>query len=75
MFLLLIHALGQLECILPQWHIKIDSDDLININMIYNNLKSEISDALLQQHARHAILMLEKSMFLKMFLTIPPASL
>ena len=34
MFLLLIYALGQLECILPQWHIKIDSDDLIIINMI-----------------------------------------
>ena len=75
MFLLLIYALGQLECILPQWHIKTDSDDLININMIYNNLKSEISDALLQLHARHVILMLEKSMFLKIFLTIPPASL
>ena len=75
MFLLLIYALGQLESMLPQWHIKIDSDDLININMIYNNLKSEISDALLQLHARHAILMLQKSMFLKLFLTIPPASL
>ena len=75
MFLLLIYALGQLESMLPQWHIKIDSDDLININMIYNNLKSEISDALLQLHARHVILMLEKSMFLKIFLTIPPASL
>ena len=33
-FLLLIYALGQLECFLPPRFMKIDSNHLININII-----------------------------------------
>ena len=43
-FLLLIYALSQLECFLPQWYMKVDLSQFINIKMIYNNLGSEISD-------------------------------
>ena len=33
------HALGQLECFLPPWYMKIDFNQLINTHMIYNNLE------------------------------------
>ena len=42
--LLLIYALIQLECFLPPWYMKINSKTFININIIYDNLESEISD-------------------------------
>ena len=48
-FLLLIYALGQLECFLPPWFMKIDSNQLININVnYYYKLVSDISDFLSQ---------------------------
>ena len=52
-FLLLIHALDQLECFLfsrtsmvyeDSNHLIIGSNHLINIKMIYDNLESEVSD-------------------------------
>ena len=48
-FLLLIDVLRMCS---PPWQIKTDSNQLININMIYENLGSEISDALPQIHAK-----------------------
>ena len=50
MFLLLIHAFGQLECCLPPWYMKIDSNHFINSKMIYDNLESEISDIVPELH-------------------------
>ena len=44
LFLLLMHALGQLECFLLSWYMKIDSNLLININISFKNLGDEISD-------------------------------
>ena len=41
-YLPLIYALGQLECFLQSWYLKIDYNQLINIKMIYNNSVSEI---------------------------------
>ena len=41
-FLLLIHALCQLELFLPPVYMKIDSNQVINIRIIYNHLESEI---------------------------------
>ena len=49
-FSLLIYTLGQLECFPPPCHMKIYSNQLRNINMIYDNLESEISDFLPQLH-------------------------
>ena len=47
-YLPLIYALGQLECFLQSWYLKIDYNQLINIKMIYNNSVSEIFDFLCQ---------------------------
>ena len=41
-FLLLIYALCQLELFLPPVYMKIDSNQVINIRIIYNHLESEI---------------------------------
>ena len=49
-FLLLIYALGQSECFLPPWYMKIHSNQFININMIYDNLGTKISDVIPQLH-------------------------
>ena len=44
------YDLGQLECFLPPWCLKINSNQLININIIYDNLGRKISDLIPQQH-------------------------
>ena len=50
-FLVLIQALGPLEFVPSPWYINIDSNQFININMIYDNLRIEKLDALPQLHA------------------------
>ena len=40
-FLLLVYDSGQLEICSEPWYIKIDSNQVTNINIIYNNLESE----------------------------------
>lgn len=50
-FLLLIYALEQLDCFLLSWCMAIDSNQLIKIKMIYDNLVSETSDVVQELHA------------------------
>ena len=38
-------------CFLPPWYLKIDSNQTININMLYENLAIRISDFLLHLRA------------------------
>ena len=49
--LLLNLHLRSLKCVPLSWYMKIDSNQYIDINMIYDNLVSELSDVLLQLHA------------------------
>ena len=44
-------SISKLECIPPPWHMNIDSNQFININVIYHNLGSELSDFFIQLHA------------------------
>lgn len=50
-FLLLIYALSQLERFLPPWCMGIDSSQFNDINMLYDNSGSVISDFPPQPHA------------------------
>ena len=47
--------LGQLKCVPLSWYIKTDSNQFININVIYSNLVNEFSDVISQLHLRHKI--------------------
>ena len=77
-FLLVIYALGQSECLLPPWYMKIHSKS-VNIKMIYDNLGTKISDVIPQLYdtditgcnTRHINLMLGWCEFIKipLFLT------
>ena len=51
MLLILIYVLAQLEYVHLPWCIKSDSNLFIKSNTIHDNMKSEIYDALPQQHA------------------------
>ena len=51
MFSLLIHASGQLESFLPPWYMRIYFNQLISFNVIYGNLRREISNLLSRLHA------------------------
>ena len=43
LFLILVDALGSLKCFLQSCYMKIDFNQFININMVYDNLGSKIS--------------------------------
>ena len=70
-FLLRDYALSQLEFSLPPQHMRIDSNQVINVNMIYDHLESKTSDCLPQLHSVtgndicHKNLLLERSMLSK----------
>ena len=50
MFLLLIYALGQMECFLRRWYLKTDFNQFVNISMIFENLGSSLFDVIPQLH-------------------------
>lgn len=63
------------------WYMNIDSNQFINIEVIYDNLGCETSDVTHELHAvtvcdtRHSNLMLKRSTFVKTFVKIPSVSL
>ena len=46
--LFLIYPLGQLECFPPSLHMKIESNQYINFNIIYNSMEAETFNILPQ---------------------------